>query len=133
MLLVRTHIDKSSIHGIGLFSNQFISKGTNIWEYNSFMDKILTENEINILKERLDSNIFKEFRTLVSRLENNVYMVYGDNAKFTNHSYFNNISNGIGAGLFTVAKRDIEIGEELTENYLDIYFDEEDIGFLIKE
>lgn len=129
MLLVKTYIDKSTIQGIGLFANQFILKGTIIWKFNPIVDKIVTENEINKLRQILDPDIFKEFRTPISRLEKDIYVIYGDNTKFTNHSFNNNIISG--DDLFTIAKRDIQIGEELTENYLDIYFDEEDIGFLL--
>lgn len=128
MLLVKTYVDRSNIQGIGLFANQFIPKGTIIWRYNSIVDKIVTEYEINQLRQMLSPDVFKEFRIPISRLLKDVYVIYGDNTKFTNHSYEPNIISG--DGLFTIAKRDIEIGEELTENYLDIYFDEEDIGFL---
>ena len=33
MLLVRTYLDKSSIHGLGVFADQVIRKGTRIWTF----------------------------------------------------------------------------------------------------
>jgi uncharacterized protein len=128
MLLVKTYVDKSKIHGIGLFANEFIPKGTIIWQYNSIVDRIATESEIKQLRLILEPDVYKELRYPISRLEKNIYVIYGDNTKFTNHSENPNIVSG--DGLFTIADRDINIGEELTENYLDIYYDEEDIGFL---
>lgn len=33
MLLIKTKLDLSKIHGVGLFADEFIAKGTKIWEY----------------------------------------------------------------------------------------------------
>lgn len=46
MLLVKTVIKKSSIHGLGLFANQKIKSGQIVWKYNPILDKkISRENK----------------------------------------------------------------------------------------
>jgi hypothetical protein len=39
MLLVKTTIAPSPIHGIGLFADQFIPQGTRIWEFTTLLVK----------------------------------------------------------------------------------------------
>ena len=39
MLQVRTFIEKSQIHGFGLFAAENIPKGIVVWEYNPTIDK----------------------------------------------------------------------------------------------
>ena len=39
MLLVKTYLDKSAIHGLGVFAGQFIRKGTKIWRYVEGFDR----------------------------------------------------------------------------------------------
>ena len=41
MLKVKTYLDKSSIHGIGLFANQDIKKGTLVWAFTEGVDQWL--------------------------------------------------------------------------------------------
>ncbi len=38
MLLIKTKLDLSKIHGIGLFAGEDIPKGTIIWRFNSLID-----------------------------------------------------------------------------------------------
>lgn len=46
MLLVKTKLDVSRLHGIGLFAAQFIPKGTITWEYSPLFDSSFDEQEI---------------------------------------------------------------------------------------
>ncbi len=43
MLLVKTHLGKSKINGIGLFADEFISKGKVIWKFTPGFDFVLTK------------------------------------------------------------------------------------------
>ena len=45
MLLVKTYLDKSLIHGVGVFADEFIKKGTLMWEFNPLIDVVLTHIE----------------------------------------------------------------------------------------
>jgi len=45
MLLIKTYLDKSPIHGIGVFAGEFIKKGTQVWEFNPLIDIILTPEQ----------------------------------------------------------------------------------------
>ena len=115
MLLVKTKIDKSSIEGIGLFAEQFIPKETIIWEYHPLLDRKFTQDEFDMFtglkKEYLERYCFKF---------NNCYYLCFDNDRFVNHSNNPNCYSSEYSDKFigyTKALRDIEIGEELTDNY----------------
>ena len=56
MLLIKTYLDKSPIHGVGVFANEFVKKGTVVWQFNPLVDIILTEEQLNELPE-----VIKEF------------------------------------------------------------------------
>ncbi|MDQ3012648.1 MAG: SET domain-containing protein [Acidobacteriota bacterium] len=46
MLLVKTKLGISSVHGIGLFAAQFIPKGTVTWEYHPDFDTAYDEEDL---------------------------------------------------------------------------------------
>lgn len=117
MLLVKTYIDKSQIHGIGLFAAQEIKKGSVIWEHHLNFDIKLSEEEM----ESLDVVRYEFFKKYAYK-EKNYYILCIDGAKYINH---NSNPNTIDADGFnqTIAARDIKIGEEITSNYFD--FDHE--------
>ncbi|MDQ6787068.1 MAG: SET domain-containing protein [Acidobacteriota bacterium] len=116
MLLVKTKLDISHIHGIGLFADEFISKDTVIWRFHPFIDMRLTDEQIEQLAEPSREQARKySYREKHSRL----YVLCGDDARFLNHSAEPNcfdFYNGEEQDL-TVACRGIEKGEELTCNY----------------
>src|SRR3954467_11256326 len=116
MLLVRTRLDKSLIHGIGLFADQFIPQGTVIWEFHPVVDIKLTQEQIAALPEPCQEQVRRyTYREKESRL----YVLCGDDARFLNHSDSHNCIDIFNAeeGDLTVANRDIYPGEELTCDY----------------
>ena len=128
MLRVNTYLDKSKIHGIGLFAKEFIPKDTVVWEYNRVVDSLITPEELEEVKRLMKPPVFEDFRNHISKISDELFILYGDNAKFINHSEKGNISD---VDLYSsIANRDIKKGEELTEDYLKSYFNKEDIGFL---
>jgi hypothetical protein len=42
MLLVKTYLGKSKLHGLGVFAGQFIRKGTKIWRFVEGFDRFYT-------------------------------------------------------------------------------------------
>lgn len=114
MLLVKTEIKSSAIHGIGIFTLEFIPKNTKIAEFNPLIDRTLTKSQFDLLTQ-----IEKDFILHYGYIENSIYHLNLDNMRFMNHSVTPNTRQGI---LEDFAEKDIQIGEELTCNYS--FFDE---------
>ena len=112
MLLIKTYLDKSSIHGIGVFTDEFIKKGTVVWEFNPLVDVILTEKQLNELPEV--TRKFIEDHGFPYPFGANNHCLSLDHAQYMNHSDTPNID---GAGDKNVALQDIPKGTELTDNY----------------
>lgn len=129
MLQVKTYLDKSPIlnAGIGLFANEFIPKGTIIWKLDDTIDRIFTEEEYQKLND-LD----KEFVDIYSFMYTGKYILCIDNARFFNHSNkpncISDANDATNLG-FTIAQRDIQIGEELTDDYSTFGYSEEDLKY----
>jgi uncharacterized protein len=45
MLLVKTYVDRSAIHGLGVFAAEFIRKGTKIWRFVEGFDRAYSPKE----------------------------------------------------------------------------------------
>jgi len=113
MLLVKTKIGPSKIHGTGLFSDQFIKKGTPVWRFTLGLDIKLTEKELKKLP-KLAKECFLHY--CYHSVIDGTYILPFDDARFFNHSQKSNTIS-IDApndpeGL-EIASRDIERGEEL--------------------
>jgi hypothetical protein len=117
MLLVKTTVAPSQIHGLGLFADEFIPKGKIIWEFEKGLDVIIDKEKLKSLPE-VQQKWIKHYAHL--SLKNCNYTLSIDNDHYINHSDDPNTTD-IDTGrqeLATVALRDIEKGEELTCNYL---------------
>ena len=116
MLLVKTRLAASAIHGVGLFAAEFIREGAVVWESHPAVDVRLTEGQISGLagpcREQIRKYSYREKRT-------GLYVLCGDDARFFNHSDRPNCIDLCGGevGDITVAARDIAEGEELTCDY----------------
>ncbi len=127
MLLVKTKIQSSNIHGTGLFADEFIPKGTKIWEFTPNFDLKFTKEEIekfpNLLREYLATYTWLSKKT-------GKYCFSSDNGKYFNHSEHNNVLSYYvdeSDEVHTFAIQDIQPGEELLDNYSS--FEEGFIGF----
>ncbi len=111
MLLVKTKIGPSEIHGTGLFADQFIPKGTVTWEWNETFDVAFDEEAVNSLPPLQKAYILyyayldKELGKLI---------LCGDSQRYINHSRETNIDSSPRKD---VASRDIQPGEEFLCNY----------------
>jgi uncharacterized protein len=117
MLLVKTTLRPSPIHGIGLFADQFIPQGTRIWEFTPGVDVKLSAafvaNAPEPLKSWLATHIY------LSRTSH-TYILCSDDARFFNHADHPNTASREVVGeeeVVTMATRDIQPGEELTDDY----------------
>lgn len=111
MLIIKTYIGPSKIHGIGLFAGQNIKKGKIIWEFHHKLDIIISTDDISceIIKDHIEKHAYKIYKNY------NLWCLCGDNTKFMNHSYNPNVISKDDD--YDVAKQDIKKGEELTIDY----------------
>ncbi len=115
MLLVRTYLDLSNIHGVGLFAAQNIAKGTVIWRLNPVIDRKLSAQEIEALAPPAQEQVRKY--TYQDRILGQ-FVLCGDDARFFNHQENPNcLDYPDENGGCTMAARDIREGEELTCDY----------------
>jgi SET domain-containing protein len=110
MLRVKTKTKKSNIHGIGLFADQYIKKGTLIWEFVEGFDMKFTEEEF----EKLPRPTRDYIRNCYGWKNPETGLIYlsGDEDRYVNHSYRPNMVNERAA-------KNIKKGEELTEDYFE--------------
>ncbi len=116
MLLVKTTVKSSKIHGLGVFAAEPIGKGTAIWAFDPVLDRVLKVGELagypDHVVEFLEHycEYFPETDELV---------LSGDNDRYTNHSSLpNSVVDGQNAPTASViAARDIRKGEEITCDY----------------
>ena len=120
MLLIESYLDKSPIHGFGIFSSEFIPKGTMVWEFTPGLDLEWTENEFKNLPEKVKKYILHYgWLDPVTRMHRFPF----DHDRFINWSNNPNVG-GTSDSIF--ALRDIQKGEELT-----FPFEEDALSFRI--
>jgi SET domain-containing protein len=111
MIRVKTKLGLSRVHGVGLFADQFIPKGTITWqcdpEFDISYDESLLETFPAWTKEQFMKYSYFDFKL-------NKYILCIDDQRFINHSIDPNI---VSSPNFDIAGRDIKIGEELFCNY----------------
>lgn len=114
MLKIKTTIGKSSIHGWGLFADQFVPKGTTTWQYEPACDPSFTKEEV----ENMDA-VAKEFMHMYAYFDHDLqkFVLCSDSQKYINHS--NNPENITihSTPKEDVAAKDIQPGEELLCDY----------------
>lgn len=121
--MVKTKIGLSTTHGIGLFADQDIPKGTVTWRFMPGLDLIVSEDILLQLSE----SARKQFLNYcyVDKFTKHFILCF-DDERFINHSENPNIiqnnSESETEGV-EIAARDIKKGEELFCNYEDFDFD----------
>jgi SET domain-containing protein len=118
MLLVNASAKPSKIHGLGLFADERIPKGTVTWKYNPRFDISFSVSDIEQMNQK-QKDLIERYAYFSKK--QNVYIYSIDDSRFTNHS---SAHPNIEAVLFGgdvetsgVAIRDIEEGEEILINY----------------
>jgi SET domain-containing protein len=109
MLLVKTYLDKSPIHGLGVFASEYIRKGTKIWRFVEGFDRTWSPREYARLPKPARDYILR----YGYRVDGEILLT-ADHDHHINHSRTANTrwSNG-----HIVACRDIAKGEEITNDY----------------
>lgn len=117
MLCVRTKVLPSNIHGLGLFADQFIPKGTLVWKFLPGFDHRFTHEQVLGFPEIVQRYLVRHSSY---RDKSDRYLLCADEGNYFNHSDTPNVHSIEKSGeaeMPVYALRDIEQGEELTENY----------------
>ena len=123
MLMVKTKISQSATHGIGLFADQFIPKGTVTWRFMPGLDAVVPEDILLSLSEAARA-LFLNY-CYVDKYTKHFILCF-DDERFINHSDTPNIvQSQVESEIEGVelAARDIEKGEELFCDYYSFDFD----------
>lgn len=112
MLLVRTQIGLSDVHGIGLFAAQFIPKGTITWQYCAEFDATYQESDMLKMSDAAREQFLK-YAYYDKDLK--AYVLCSDDQRFINHEA--KTPNIISTPRQDMAARDIFVGEELLCDY----------------
>lgn len=113
MLIVNARKGPSHIHGLGLIAQKFIPVGTRIWEFRAGFDVVFTEDQIQELPPAAQEQMM--YYTYYDH-RNQTYVLPCDDDRFVNHSDNPNMVLDL-EGMFAVAIRDIQSGEEITVDY----------------
>jgi Proteins containing SET domain len=114
MLMVRTELRPSSIHGIGVFLLEDVKEGQLVWRFDSRIDRVFADSEFEEMPEGLH-DFLKVYSTFHE--DSGLWVLCGDNGRHFNHSdQPNTISLGIAFG-DDVAASDLAEGTELTTDY----------------
>lgn len=112
MLLIKTKLGFSKIHGIGLFADEYIPKGKAIWRFAPVFDVKVSIKDLDKLPKQAQSYIYLDQKT-------GEYILCSDDARFFNHSITPNTVHFYEKGRYgqTIAVKNIKSGEELTCDY----------------
>ena len=120
MILVKSKLDKSSVHGIGLFAKEFIAKGTLVWKFDERFELVLSKEELAKLSPAAKEQ-FLNYAYISKKTGR--YILCFDDSRFFNHSLSANVKCEVPENpdsdddLVCFAVRDIKPKEELTCDY----------------
>lgn len=116
MLLVRTRLKPSRIHGLGCFAAERIPQGTVVWTLDESIDIQIPLAKLASLSPPTE-RFFLMYGHVEMRDGEKIVVLCGDHAKHMNHSDEPNVIEGDADRQENIAARDIEVGEELTCDY----------------
>ncbi|HAB18730.1 MAG TPA: SET domain-containing protein-lysine N-methyltransferase [Verrucomicrobiales bacterium] len=116
MMLVSVRVAPSRIHGLGLFSTEFVPRGAPIWRFEPGFDQTFSSGQLALLPAGAQAHL--RWFGWVDRLTSH-WVLSGDHACFMNHDPRPNtgVSSDSLDRTVTIALRDISAGEELTCDY----------------
>ena len=111
MFLIDTYLDKSKIHGIGVFSKENIKKGKRIKEVRPEFEIEFNKNKLPsmplALAKLIDTHAYER------KIGSGILVLGIDNEKYLNHSDNPSVDDE------GFALTDIKIGDEITIDYKD--------------
>jgi len=118
MIHIKYKIDKSKIHGVGLFTEQDIKSGDLIYTPNALLDINLSEQEFESLtpEEKKEVEYYGYFNKKTSK-----WHVAFDMIRILNHGGEENANITQDDEMVMTAKKDILKGQELLQDYKEIY------------
>lgn len=125
MLRVKTKIGQSKLHGIGLFADEFIPKGTVTWQYDPEFDTAFTKEQVERMPKPAQA-LFWHYA--YNDKVQNKFVLCADDQRFINHAQSD--QNITSTPDQDVAARDINPGEEFLCDYNlydNSYFDRREI------
>jgi len=125
MLTIKTYLDRSTVHGIGLFAGEQIPAGRVIWVFNPAVDLEFSLEQWQELRRKISAPSFASLVRHSYKEDDRVYLCL-DNAQFMNHDPEKDNIRQDPTDNTMHAMRDIAPGEELFCNYFD-YSDPDDI------
>jgi hypothetical protein len=116
MLLAKTRVHHSTIHGLGLFAAEPIPKGTPAWRFTPGFDLELSPSCLEALTPEQRERLL-HYGYIDPRL--GCFILCCDDARFINHSDTPNILPDFTEDRrgVDIAIRDIGPGEEITADY----------------
>ena len=116
MLLVPTYLDRSQLHGIGVFAATPIPAGTLVWRFTPGFDLDLDPTVLASQPDHFRDRLL-HYGYIDRRLDR--YILCCDDARFLNHSDDPNLASDFTLDRHGVdiAIRDIAAGEEMTVDY----------------
>jgi SET domain-containing protein len=109
MFLIDTYLDKSKIHGVGVFSKQNVKKGGKIKEVRPEFEIEFDQN--NLPRMPLALANFIETHSFQKELGSNILIMGIDNEKYINHSKDPNVDDD------GITLKDIKVGDEILMDY----------------
>lgn len=113
MMTVKNYLDRSTIHGTGIFAGEDIKKGDLVWQFVEGLDRTIPREEFDKLPD-----IAKNFLRIYAYIplsNPKVWLLEFDNGRFMNHSDAPNTDMTSETHCYAI--RDIKKGEEFTCNY----------------
>ena len=117
MIHISYKLKASDLHGVGLFADEDIKKGQLIYTASPLLDLNITQEQFDSLEQKeKDEVLWWGFFDQPSKM----WHVDFDVSKFINHSSDATITQDDNHDeAYLIATRDIQTGEELTQNYLE--------------
>ena len=123
MLITPTYIDRSPIHGIGLFAAEPIPTNTVIWKATPYTYQPISEETYQNMRRELSPVSFSQIDKYWVKIKGTHYLCI-DDARYINHSSENCNTHYDTEKNELIAIREIPKGTEILENY-DLFYPDE--------
>lgn len=116
MLLVKSFLKFSEIHGVGCFTAEDIKAGQVVWKMDPVLDIEYTEEQFKTFEPAV-KEFLKMYAYGQQEGSKKTFILCGDHARHMNHSDSPNLVEAGNGNALNIALRDIKAGEELTCDY----------------